>query len=196
MPTYTENDPLITRKTLVRDLEQLGVRPGMAVMVHSSLKKIAGTGYIVGGAQAVIEALLQVITPEGTLMMPSHTADNTDPAGWSNPPVPAAWWETIRNEMPAFDPRLTPTYKMGAIAELFRTWPEVSRSGHSIGSCAAWGKHATYVTAGDPQNDDLNDDGPIGRLYALDGFVLLLGVGYDKNTSLHLAEHHASGQIR
>ncbi len=191
MQSYTENDPLITTKTLVRDLERLGLRAGMTVIVHSSMKQIAGTGFIVGGAQAVIEALMQVITPEGTLVMPSHTASNTDPAGWSRPPVPESWWETIRNEWPAFDPRRSPTYFMGAIGELFRTWPDVIRSGHPIGSCAAWGKHAAYITAGDPLITDLGDDGPIGRIYALDGYVLLLGVGYNKNTSLHLAEQHA-----
>ncbi len=32
---------------------------------------------------------------------------------------------------------------------------------------------------------------PIGKLYELDGYVLLIGVGYDKNTSLHLADVRA-----
>jgi aminoglycoside 3-N-acetyltransferase len=191
---YTENDPLITTRTLVADLQRLGLRAGMTVMVHSSVKKITGTGYIVGGLQAILEALMQAVTPEGTLVMPTHNADSTDPGGWSNPPVPESWWETIRNEYPAFDPVRTPSWQMGALPELFRTWPDVIRSRHPNGSCAAWGKHAHYITAGDPLTDDMGDDGPIGRIYEKEGYVLLLGVGHFNNTSLHLGEFRGDWQ--
>ena len=34
-------------------------------------------------------------------------------------------------------------------------------------------------------------DSPIDKLYQLDGYVLLIGVGYDKNTSIHLADVRA-----
>lgn len=188
---YSESDPLITVRTLAADLESIGLRPGMTVIVHSSLKAIAGTGYIVGGAQAVIEALLTVLTPDGTLAMPTMTTNNTDPAFWSNPPVPESWWETIRAEVPAFDPRKTQTRNMGAIPELFRTYPYVVRSGHPIASFATWGRYAAQLISGDRFADDLGEDSPIGQVYQLGGRVLLLGVGHYNNTSLHLAEHRA-----
>jgi aminoglycoside 3-N-acetyltransferase len=82
---------------------------------------------------------------------------------------------------------------MGVIPELFRTWPGVLRSAHPYLSFAAYGPQAAYLTA-DHLNLEmpLGDDSPVGRLYELDGYVLLLGVGHDNNTSLHLAEQRAA----
>jgi aminoglycoside 3-N-acetyltransferase len=188
---YTEDSPLITVATLLRDLQALGVEPGMTVMVHSSIKAVAGGGYIVGGLPSVIHALMEAVTPDGTLVMPTHTTHNTDPAGWSHPPVPASWVETIRVEMPAFDPLRTPS-QTGRLTELFRTYPGVLRSRHPIGSCAAWGRHAAQIISGDPCLTDLGPEGPIGQVYALDGWVLTLGTRHHNNTSLHLAEHFAT----
>ena len=54
----------------VAELRALGVRPGMNLLVHSSLKRL---GPVDGGAEAVIDALLEAIDPGGTLMMPTHT---------------------------------------------------------------------------------------------------------------------------
>ena len=56
---------------------------------------------------------------------------------------------------------------------------------------AAYGKYADYLTENHDLCNIFGDGSPIGKLYELDGFVLLLGVGYDKNTSLHLADARA-----
>jgi aminoglycoside 3-N-acetyltransferase len=40
---------------------------------------------VAGGTQAVVQALLDVLGPAGTLVVPTHTPDNTDPADWRNP---------------------------------------------------------------------------------------------------------------
>ena len=55
---YTEDD-------LYEDFYRLGVKPGSALALHSSLSEV---GYVVGGAVAVIEALRRVLGKQGTLL--------------------------------------------------------------------------------------------------------------------------------
>ncbi|HTN87349.1 MAG TPA: AAC(3) family N-acetyltransferase [Sorangium sp.] len=181
-------DALVTLPSLVEELAALGVQPGMVLLVHSSLSKL---GWVSGGPVAVILALEEVLTSEGTLVMPTHSAGLSDPALWQAPPVPEAWWEPIRQTMPAYDPDLTPTRQMGVIPETFRKQRGVRRSAHPLTSFAAWGRHAERVTANHSLAYDLGEGSPLARIYELGGWVLLLGVGHGNNTSLHLAEHRA-----
>ena len=136
-----------------------------------------------------MQALLDVLGSEGTLVVPTHTPDNTDPATWRNPPVPEPWWSVIRERSPGFHPALTPASRwMGILAETVRNWPGAVRSSHPQVSFAAVGAQAVEVTAGHRLDGALGDSSPLGAVYRLDGKVLMLGVGYDSNTSLHLAE--------
>jgi aminoglycoside 3-N-acetyltransferase len=177
-----------TTESLARDFRAAGLGAGDHVMVHVALSRI---GWIAGGAGALIAALQDVVTPDGTLLMPAHTGNNSDPALWQNPPVPADWVQTIRDHMPPFDPARTPTYALGTVAELFRTLPGVLRSTHPHVSCASWGRLADVLTRDHPLEQGEGPLSPIGRLYDCDGRVLLIGVGHDSNTSLHLAEYLA-----
>jgi aminoglycoside 3-N-acetyltransferase len=179
----------LTVESLAEQFAICGLAAGQTVLVHSAMSKL---GWVAGGPEAVILALLRVLGPQGTLMMPAHTTQNTDPAHWRNPPVPASWVPVIRAHTPAYNPITTPTREMGAIAEVFRTWPGTIRSAHPIGSFAALGPNAADLTADHRLDDMFGDSSPLGKLYALDGSVLLLGVGHDNNTSLHLAENRAT----
>ncbi|MBK8022109.1 MAG: AAC(3) family N-acetyltransferase [Chloroflexi bacterium] len=177
-----------TVTTLMADLHAAGLKAGDIVLVHSALSKI---GWVAGGPVAVVQALMRILTPDGTLMMPTHTGDNSDPAYWVAPPVPESWWSIIRDEMPAYDPAITPTRAMGAIVEAFRTFRGVVRSAHPAVSFAAWGRYAHELTAEHHPEVDLGEGSPLARLYDHDGYVMLIGVDHGNNTSLHLAEYRA-----
>lgn len=189
--TAIENSHLPrTTESLADDLRQIGLQAGMTLLVHSSLSSL---GWVCGGPVTVIQALLDVLTPAGTLVVPTHSADYSDPSTWECPPVPMDWWQTIRDTMPAFDPAVTPSYGMGRIPEVFRTWPGVLRSSHPTGSFAAYGRFAREITEKHSLDHSFGEGSPLARLYDLGGQVLLLGVGYDSNTSFHLAEYRVPG---
>jgi len=175
-----------TVQSLRHDFAKLGVGPGMIVLLHSSLGAL---GWVSGGPVAVILALEDLLGPTGTLVMPTHSGDLSDPANWENPPVPQTWWEIIRQTMPAYDPDLTPTRGMGVIPECFRKQPGVLRSAHPQVSFAAWGARAESIVKDHRPDFGLGETSPLAKIYELGGYVLLLGVGHGSNTSLHLAEY-------
>lgn len=176
---------LVVKDELIKALTDVSIMKGDHVMVHCSL---GAFGYLCGGAQTVIEALIEVIGVEGTILMPTQTWKNLDPSTGVHWDVEEKDWQLIREQWPAYDKHLTPTNTMGAVAEMFRQWPGSLRSDHPARSIAAWGKYARYFTENHDLCNIFGADSPVDRLYQLNGKVLLLGVGYDKNTSLHLAD--------
>ncbi|MFE4573558.1 aminoglycoside N(3)-acetyltransferase [Paenibacillus chitinolyticus] len=177
-----------TAASLAEDLRRLGVKEGMTLLVHSSLSSL---GWVCGGTQAVIAAIRDALGSQGTLMMPTHSGDLSEPSAWNNPPVPEEWWDVIRSTMPAYKAEETRTFFMGALPEAFRTYPGVMRSSHPQVSFAAIGPQAQKLTGSHSLAYGLGEGSPLARLYELDGHVLLLGVGHGSNTSIHLAEYRA-----
>jgi aminoglycoside 3-N-acetyltransferase len=178
----------VTVDSIVEDLRRIGVRPGMTLLVHSSLSSM---GWVCGHAMAVILALEQALGTSGTLVMPTHTTHLSDPEEWCHPAVPSAWWETIRRTMPAFDPDLSTTLGMGTIPETFRQQKGVRRSFHPHVSFAALGANSACITENHSLRYGLGEQSPLARLYDLKASILLIGVGHASNTSFHLAEHRA-----
>lgn len=177
-----------TVATLSAELRALGLDEGMTVLVHASLRSL---GWVVGGAQAVILALTKTLGETGTLVMPAYSTDNTEPSYWQSPPVPETWWQTVRDDTPGFDSCQTQTREMGQIAESFRSWPGVRRSSHPATSFCARGRLADLLTRNHSLENGFGEKSPLARLYDAGGQVLLLGVGHDRNSSLHLAEHRS-----
>jgi len=178
----------IIKKDVTNALSELGLRQGDIVMVHTTL---SGIGYVCGGAQTIIEALTETVGENGTVMMPTQSWKNLDPDAGVHGEVPEEYWDVIRENWPAYNKKLTPTNTMGAVAEMFRSWPGAIRSDHPARSVAAWGKYAEYIASNHDLSNIFGEGSPIGKLYELDGKVLLIGVGYNKNTSLHLADVRA-----
>ncbi|MDE1822357.1 MAG: AAC(3) family N-acetyltransferase [Euryarchaeota archaeon] len=175
----------VTRARLVADLLRLGVRPGMDVLVHSSMSAL---GWVVGGAQTVLEALEEAVGPAGTLMMPAYSYSLPEPSRWTDPPVPESWWDPIRRNVPPFDPELSPTRGVGVVAELFRTQPGTQRSHHPNVSFSARGPNALHLLGHHSLDFGMGERSPLSHFYDLNGKVLLLGVDHRANSSIHLAE--------
>jgi aminoglycoside 3-N-acetyltransferase len=163
-------DPQVTKEDIVAGLRELGLQTGAGVMVHSSLRSF---GHVAGGAVSVIEALMEALTPEGTLLMPTFNHDVPFRPGASGPGY--------------FDPTQTPTSN-GVIPDTFWRMPGVYRSLDPTHPYAAWGKHARRYTEFHHRTLTMGPESPLGLLHADDGYGLLLGVGYGSNTFHHVVE--------
>jgi aminoglycoside 3-N-acetyltransferase len=160
----------LSHDEVTRQLLGLGVQPGGVLLIHTAFSKAAP---IQGGPRGLIEALLTALGPAGTLVMPSMTDDDDHP----------------------FDPKETPCVGMGVVADTFWRMEGVMRSANPH-AFAAIGPAAPAITAPHPVGVPHGLDSPVGRVYALGGHVLLLGVGHQANTTVHLAETMADVRYR
>jgi aminoglycoside N3'-acetyltransferase len=141
----------------------LGVERGAVLLVHTSFR---ATGPVEGGPLGLIGALRDALGPDGTLVMPS----------WSD-----------RDDEP-FEPTATPASPdLGVVADTFWRLPGVLRGRHCFAGAAA-GPHAGRIVRDPLPLPPHVPRSPVGRVQELDGQVLLLGVGHDADTTLHLAE--------
>jgi aminoglycoside 3-N-acetyltransferase len=185
MARVTARDGPVTRESIATALGSLGVDRGMTVLVHASLSAI---GWVAGGEQAVLEALRDAVGGDGTLVMPTQSWQLCDPAYLDDPAVPRAWWPVVREHLPPYDPAVTPTRTMGAVAELFRHLPGSLRSAHPHRSFTANGPLAQAIVARHDLDSPVGERSPLRALYEHRASILLLGVAHDKSTALHLAE--------
>ena len=160
----------ISQPQLIAQLHALGVQPGGVLLVHCAFSKVKP---VEGGPAGLIAALQAALGPAGTLVMPSMSWDDEHP----------------------FDPRSTPASKKWA-------WSPIP-SGGSRASCAATARipcrrwpQAARITAPHPVEIPHGIDSPVGRVYELDGQVLLLGIGHPSDTTIHLAELLAGVRYR
>ena len=153
------------KEEIAEALQTLGLGASHIVFVHSSLSSI---GYVEGGADAVVDALLDVLGSTGTLVVPTFTFSH----GGKLDPV--------------FDPIRDPS-EMGRITEVTRTRPGARRSHHLLHSVAALGPHAKEITAVHGASA-WAADGPFWQLYELDAHILMLGVPYLRCTFFHVIE--------
>jgi aminoglycoside 3-N-acetyltransferase len=182
---------MIDRRRLRRHLAGSGLRPGMSVLVHCSMREI---GWLRGGARVLREELLGILGEQGTLIVPTQTRSKSVSSVVFQRTVAgmdAEEYELYLKVMPGFDARTTASEEMGGLAEAVRTDPRAHRSTHPTTSFAAIGRHAAALCAVHPLESLLGDESPLGALRDLDGSVLLLGVGYAKCTAFHLGEQAA-----
>jgi aminoglycoside 3-N-acetyltransferase len=184
---------LIDRTRLADQLRALGIAPGGIVLVHCSLRRV---GPVQGGPVTLLEAIADVLGEGGTIVVPSQTPGNsltsrafrTATQGLSE-----SERDRYRAAMPGFDPRSTPSQGMGAFAEAVRLHPAARRSAHPQTSFAAVGAAAERVAGVHDLDCHLGERSPLGTLYRLGATILMIGVGMEKCTALHLGEYRLSG---
>jgi aminoglycoside 3-N-acetyltransferase len=155
---------VVTKKQIVENLKELGLAAGDMVIVHSAM---AAMGRVEGGATTVIEALLEVLTPSGTLVMPAFAGGF--PFDFKNSPA-----------------------GLGIVTETFRNYPGVKRSFHPTHSVCVLGPKADELIRDHLKSPTAcGKETPYGRLIDMDGKILLLGVDNDRNTILHTLEEYA-----
>ncbi len=176
-----------TQEQLVEDLREIGLGAGANVLAHVSLRAV---GEIEGGAETLVSAFRQILGEEGTLLVPAFHFDHVDPAGWPNPPATPEDLERMRTLVPVPDSDAPASVARwtGVFAETVRTQPDAQQSAHPVLAFAAVGKNAAYLTHNAPFHFPLGSSGPLARLHQLDGYVLLIGVGHNRSSSIHLAE--------
>ncbi len=152
----------ITKQDIIYSLYLADVEKGDILLVHSALSSI---GEVDGGADAVVDAFLEAVGSEGTIVMSTLT-------GWSAP----------------FDAKTTPS-AVGKISEVFRKRPQTKRSLHPVHSVAACGRYADYITSGHENCETGCGKGtPYDKIKELGGKIILLGVDNDRNTMMHSLE--------
>jgi len=156
--------PVVTQSDIRDALQRAGLRRGDKVLLHSSLSSM---GRVEGGADAVIDAFLDVLGPEGTLMVPTFSL------------CEGPW-----------DPAIVPS-TTGRITETLRLRPESVRSLHPSHSVAAIGRDARALTDGHMQAEANGIRSPIDTLAQAGGYVFLLGVDHTANTTVHTGEAYA-----
>jgi len=156
---------MVTKKDIINGLYELGLKSGDTVVVHSSLSSF---GQVKGDADTVIDAILEVVGSEGTLVVPTFTYGQG-----------------------VFDPQESPSLT-GAITQTLRKRPNAIRSLHPSHSVAAIGRLAEVIT------ENVENFCPFGRgsslfkLLQVNGKVLLLGTTHITNSIIHVAEEIVS----
>ena len=188
-PEHIATRTAITRSRLVDDLERLGLVPGVA-MVHASLGAL---GWVVGGSQTVVDALLARLGPDGTLCAQVSWEDI--PFGHAD--WPGRWRDAYEAEFPPFDPIVSAAAPYeGRLAERVRTWPGAQRSANPATGIAAIGARAADLTCDHRLDDGFGQGTPYARIVERDGQVILLGAPLRSISLLHHAEAIADAQKR
>lgn len=165
----------VTKQDIIKAALDCGIKKGDIVIVHSSLKSM---GSVSGGADTVIDAFLDLLGAEGTLVMPTLIQKDFDNA-----------YQTWYYDKPS---------DVGLITETFRKREGVVRSDQATHSVAALGLLKTYLTRDHGKYGKRY--GPFGdtpfavcspwqKMYDLNAKALMLGVSILYNTSKHLTEY-------
>jgi len=162
----------VTKEQVAEILARLGIHSGDSLLVHSAVQFL---GLPVGGLQIYLDALLETIGLQGTLVVPTFNFDFTQG-------VP-------------YDPAQTPSRDMGALSEFVRLQPQARRSLHPMQSIAAIGCYAEDLTARDTPSA-FGSGSAFERMLELDFKLLLLGANERAVSVFHYCEQRCQVPYR
>jgi aminoglycoside 3-N-acetyltransferase len=140
---------MLNKSDIAAGLRDLGLDNGDIVLLHSSLVSL---GNVNGGPATVIDAFLEVIGEEGTLLVPVFGA-------------------------------------LGVLTDEVKQRPGVVISPCPVGTLAALGKDAEELCRDHWKAETAHGhDTPFTRIAERNGYICLLGVDQDRNTTLHSIE--------
>ena len=181
----------VNQKEIENALRDLGLE-GKDIAVHSSLRSF---GHAVGGAQAVVDAFINVCS---TILMPSFCELGRTNPPQDDRPIQNGWdyngYTRDSDGLIPFDPSTFNANseiniaEMGNIPAAFLKTKDTKRSKHPSVSWAAHGPFAEWYVSGHEAN---NPNYPLKKLLEKQGFVILVGVGLSECTAIHLAEEIA-----
>jgi len=169
----TSRQPVVTRADIAEGFRALGIPKHAALLLHSSLSSF---GQVDGGADAVIDGILDALGPEGTLLVPTLTGhEHLSP---DNPPH--------------VDLRTAPCW-VGTIPETLRKRPDAVRSIHPTHSCAALGNRAEELTRDHHLSPTpCGTTSPYFRVAVAGGYIAMAGCTLDTCTTFHTVEELAN----
>ena len=175
-----------TRASLCDDLIRIGLRAGDTVMVHAAMSKVRP---LLNGPDALSNAILDVVGPEGTILVYTSWDSVHDDLLDDDGRVLPEW----RDHVPGFDQQASRAVRMnGIIAEFVRTMPGARRSANPGASVAAIGKLADWITSDHRLDYGYGEGTPLSKLVEVGGRVLMVGAPWDTMTLIHHADHLAN----
>lgn len=160
---------MFTKEQILSQLNSLQVSSGRPVIIHTSMRAV---GEVEGGAKTLLDALIERFTcNDGLLIVPTHT------------------WANFEDEKDIILDKTALTTCTGALSNVALNDKRSVRSLNPTHSVAVFGnKKEQFARLDDNVNTPCSPSGCYGKIIDSDGYVLLIGVGQEKNTLLHCVE--------
>ena len=162
---------MFTKNQLYEQLKQMNAPQNSVVLIHSSLRQI---GEVEGRGEGLLDVLIEYFTEKGGLLcIPTHT------------------WANVGDESKITLDFMNPSTCIGTLPNIAACDKRGMRSSHPTHSMAVFGeksKVADFISGEENQTTPAHPSGCYGKIFDLDGYILLAGVCHNRNTYLHCVE--------